>query len=265
MKKVSIILVDWDGYPLHREKQLGENVIKCGLAPLLDCLNNIEAAVDFDLHLIINQSDHTQKSMWVNKPFYRRRYTKPSKDIYQSFMQTYSFIDGVYFRSNAGFDIGAYNFGLHLLQSRGYEGDVLFMNSSVVGPRRDNWLRDYQNLFYNTMATGLCGITLNSHNTCSSCPVFAPHVQSFFIYTNTCVLSKAFGTELPGSNISEKDQLINEGEIGISKGVLEAGYSIRCSAFPNFTYRNGDDWTIPEGDIRFNPEYQTYANQVQPI
>ncbi len=261
MRKVSIILVDWDGYRLHRKKKLGQNVINCGLVPLLDTLNSVEAGVDFGLHLIINQ----RKQKWFHMPFWPVRYAKPSRKSYESLLETYPFINDVHFRNNTGFDIGAYNFGFQLLQSQGYEGDVLFMNSSVIGPSRDNWLRDYQCLFYNNTNTGLCGITLNSHNTCMSPPVFAPHVQSFFIYTNTSVLSDAFGTELPGSYISEKIQLIREGEIGISRKVLEAGYSIRCSTFPNFVYRNGGDWTIPEGDIRFRSEYRTYANQVQPI
>ena len=263
MRKVRIILVDWNGYPLYRRKKIGKHAIKCGIARLLDCLLQVEAGVDFDLHVVINQSE--EKHRWYDAFPRLRRYAKPSKEAYQSLMETYPFVDNVYFRGNDGFDIGAYNFGFKHLQSVGYDGDVLFMNSSVVGPRRDGWLRDYQRLFYRTKNTGLCGITLNSHNTMLACPVFAPHVQTFFMYTNVRVLTEVFDTELPGSNTSEKVKLISEGEIGISKGVLEAGYSIRCSAFPDFNYRMGDDWTIPMSDIRFSPEFQKYANQVQPI
>lgn len=263
MKKVNIILVDFNDYRLRRKKKLGDKVIRCGLKRVLDRLNKVKPGIDFDLHLIINCSKNKRSFKWYNVSLWLTNFRKPSNKTYRSLQGIYPFINGVYFRSNIGMDIGAYNYGLQILRDRNYEGDVLFMNSSVMGPRRDNWLIDYRKLFGSIENTGLCGITLNSHNTSLPSPVFTPHVQSFFIYTNTEVLAKVFGSELPGCLISsDKNKLINEGEIGISKKVIDADYSIRCSAFPHFNYQNGDDWTIPQGDIRLIREYKEYANQV---
>lgn len=260
-EKVNIILVDWNGYPLRRKKKLSENVLQCGLRRLLDRLNKTEAGIDFGVILVINCNDVEEKtnifSSWL------RRFTKTSNETYLSLQKNYSFIQEIHFRNNIGMDLGAYNYGLKILQNKKYEGDVIFMNSSVIGPKRDNWLIDYKNLFNNTPNTGLCGITLNSHNTTTSPRVFMPHVQSFFIYSNTRVFSKVFDGKVPGFNISsDKNKLINEGEIKISQRVLEAGYSIRCSAFPEFNYIRGNNWTIPEGDLRFMKKYYRMANRI---
>ena len=62
MKKVSIILVEWNGYRLHRKKKLGENIIKCGIKRILDKFNTVNAGVDFNLFLIVNCSNDEQKS-----------------------------------------------------------------------------------------------------------------------------------------------------------------------------------------------------------
>jgi hypothetical protein len=37
-------------------------------------------------------------------------------------------------------------------------------------------------------------------------------------------------------------------------GVLDAGYGITSPAFPEFAYRAGLPWSMPWGDLRFDPE-----------
>ena len=75
------------------------------------------------------------------------------------------------------------------------------------------------------------------------------------------IFQDLFPQGLSGANIQDdKIQLILEGEIEISTRILNSGYSICCSSFPNFLYRNGDKWTIPEGDFRCMKEYSHLAN-----
>jgi hypothetical protein len=262
--KVHIVLVDWNGYKLRRTKYLGENTIKCGLGPLLKRIDKYESGVDFEISLIIN---FTERFSFKNKlrNFLSEKSALP-KSKYQSLKGKYPFIKNIYFRDeNVGMDLGAYNFGLEKIIKENFEGDVIFMNSSVIGPQKNNWLREYKKLFHEFPNIGLCGITANSHATVTNetKSQFMPHVQSFFLYTKTELLKKVFSNKLPGSDLADdKIKLIMEGEIGISQNFLLAGYAIRTSAFPDFVYKVGDDWVIPEGELRFNKKYRKIANRM---
>jgi hypothetical protein len=263
MKKVNIVLVDWNGYRFHRTKKLGYNLIKCGLGRILGRLADVKPGIEFDLHLVINFKESTSHFKWYRPATWITMFNMPSKRAYYSLKGKYPFIKSVNFRDNIGMDIGAYDYGIKMLRSQNYEGDLILMNTSAVGPKQDNWLIKYQTLFNQQPNTGLCGITLNSHLTNPNNPIFMPHVQSFFLYTNIKILSRISCPDLPGSFVSsDKGQLIDEGEIGISKAVLNSGYSIRCSAFPNFIYKNDDEWTIPQGDIRYRKKYRKFCNQI---
>jgi hypothetical protein len=111
--------------------------------------------------------------------------------------------------------------------------------------------------------TGMCGISMNSHNTSLSEGQFAPHIQSFFLYTSMQVLRDVFPNGLAPdapSAFEGKNNLILHGEIGISQRVLAAGYSLSCKMFPESSYKAGDPWTLPEGDLRITSEYREQAN-----
>ena len=180
----------------------------------------------------------------------------------------YPFVQAVYFRGNQGQDFGAYDLGYQLLQSQGYDGEVLFMNSSVAGPHRDGWLLEYRQQFRRHPDVGLCGIGLNSHDTSVEPSPFAPHVQSYFLYTNMRVLKHALGERLFDRHErveperQDKLEIIRHGEIGVSARVLDAGYSITSPRFPEFAYRRGNAWSIPRGDLRYSPRYPLPANTI---
>ena len=170
----------------------------------------------------------------------------------------YPFVGAVHFRSNQGQDFGAYDLGYQLLQRQGYDGEVLFMNSSVAGPHRPGWLLEYRQQFRRHPDVGLCGIGLNSHDTSRQPSPFAPHVQSYFLYTSMRVLKDALGERLfdrhewVDAREQDKLEIIRHGEIGVSARVLDAGYSITSPRFPEFAYRRGNAWSIPRGDLRYS-------------
>jgi hypothetical protein len=182
--------------------------------------------------------------------------------VYAGLSQRYAFIESVHFRNNGGQDFGAYDFGYRLLLSQGYDGDVLFMNSSVAGPHEPNWLLKYRDQFYRHENVGLCGISLNSHNTAREPELFAPHVQSYFLFTNMRVLKHALGPRLFQVSPTEKLEVIEQGEIGISARVLDAGYGITAATFPDFIYRHGGNWSIPYGDPRYAERSAAPANTI---
>lgn len=199
---------------------------------------------------------------------HRKQQLKRRLRSYARLPRKYAFIDAVRFRSNQGQDFGAYDLGYQLLQRQGYDGEVLFMNSSVAGPHRHGWLLEYRRQFRRHPQVGLCGIGLNSHDTSREPSPFAPHVQSYFLYTSMRVLRDAVGERLFDRHErldpeqQDKLEIIQHGEIGVSARVLDAGYSITSPRFPEFAYRRGNAWSIPRGDLRYSSRYPLPANTI---
>jgi len=259
MKEIKIIITDWDGYPLQRKKNVGGDIVDCGIENSIKNMSEMKCDRVLKVHLVINSS----ANKWKYKLFPSKRGELTSKEQYYLLKEKYPIIEKISFRNNVGMDIGAYDLGLKELMKSNYHGDVVFMNSSVAGPSKNHWLTTFQTIFNSRDCTGLVGVSLNSHNTNLKPPEFKPHVQSFFLYSNTEVLYRVFSDGLPGAKVNDdKKRLIAEGEIGISTAILEAGYSISSSIFPTFNYKAGEDWTAPTGDIRFSKEYGHLANKI---
>jgi len=259
---MEIILNDWAGYDLFREKHLGPNIIQCGLGKVLMNISVYHPGMDIEVVLVIN-SDLGEKQWFLKRIFSKDRHL-PKAQRYFELKEKYPFIKKIIFRSNFGRDIGAYNCGYQYLKKINYHGDVLFLNTGLAGPSENGWLKKYRDQFYSGKNIGLCGITMNSHNTNVSPSPFMPHVQSFFLFTNMDVLRKVFPYNLCGVWIlHDKDRLIEEGEIGISQKVLNKGYGICCTTFKDFYYYKGASWDIPHiGDVRFLKEFEKNANHI---
>jgi hypothetical protein len=259
---MKIVLVEWAAYPLERDKLVGAQVVRCGLGRTLEAFKRWPAGLPLEVIVIINRADPPPAAQGLlGKAWGKLQHKLGMSEAqriarrmqtYAQLRQRYAFIKAVHVRDNQGQDVGAYDYGYQLLQAQGYEGDVLFMNSSVAGPHEENWLRKYRDQFQRHENVGLCGISLNSHDTSRSAEPFAPHVQSFFLYTNMHVLKHALGPRLFQLDTTDKEEVIAHGEIGISARVLDAGYRITSSNFPDFAYRRGDSWSIPYGDLRFS-------------
>jgi hypothetical protein len=269
MTKLQVVLVEWMGYPLYRRKKLGRNIMYCGLGNLLKNMKKYDAGVDFECSVVINKFQNLKANSFIQlidripafQPLLLNNTQTNSQQKYEKFLKNYSFIKQCFYRDNHYQDIGAYDYFYTYLRQQKYTGHILFMNSSVRGPKEDGWLLKYKKLFEMEPNTGLCGISLNSHYTCKGFDLFYPHVQSFFLYTSMNVLQQVFPNGwLDEESILEKKELILKGEIGISTQILKAGFGIRSSIFPDFFYTNGQEWTIPKRDIRFQEEYYSKAN-----
>lgn len=271
--RVKIILMEWAAYPPQRDKIVGKQMVRCGIARILENMGRYDAGLPHDVIVVINaagsaaQSAGGEGSRGVVQRWRQRREQQQITERlhrYSELPHQYPFVQTVCFRDNRGQDFGAYDFGYQLLQGQGHHGDVLFMNSSLSGPHEQNWLAKYREQFYRHPNVGLCGIALNSHNTSHEPSEFAPHVQSYFLYTNMSVLKNAVGKCLLGEEADSADKLdiIQRGEIGVSQRVLQAGYGITSAAFPDFAYHHGGAWSIPTGDLRFSRQHQLPANTI---
>lgn len=277
-ERVKIILVEWAAYPLYRNKQVDNRVVRCGLGRMLDGLRRFDPGLPVDVTVIINaagdvagsdsEPGSSQPPDGLRGQLARLRAVQREFALarrlhaYSRLPEKYAFIEAVHFRDNKGQDFGAYDLGYQLLQRQGHRGDVLFMNSSVSGPHEHGWLLKYREQFCRHPNVGLCGIGLNSHDTSDGDGPFAPHVQSYFLYTNMKVLEHAIGPRLFDAEGRDKLDVIRNGEIGVSERVLDAGYSITSPVFPEFAYRRGDAWSIPWGDWRYSRRHRLPVNTI---
>lgn len=269
---MKIVLVEWAAYPLARNKIVGKQRVRCGLGRTLHNMARWDAGLPFEVLLIINRAEpEARPAGWLSGARARlehalkldeARKVEGRMKLYASLPQRYPFVKGLHFRDNHGQDFGAYDHGYRLLQQEGYAGDVLFMNSSVAGPHGPMWLAKYREQFRRHHNVGLCGISLNSHDTTREDGPFAPHVQSYFLYTNMQILKCAVGVRLFEVDAKDKLAVIEHGEIGISARVLDAGYGITSSSFPEFAYRKGERWAIPFGDLRYESSHALPANRI---
>jgi hypothetical protein len=285
---VKIVLVEWAAYPLNRNKVVDKHTVRCGLGRMLDGLKRYDPGLPIDVVVVINgaeaQAETSAKPSSpsvapapiadlqspgglrskVERLLRRERELRVSLRMrtYAGLPRKYPFVEAVHFRGNDGQDFGAYDLGYQLLRRQGHRGDVLFMNSSVSGPHEDGWLLKYRDQFRRHPNVGLCGIGMNSHDTTDGDGPFAPHVQSYFLYTNMSVLEHAIGPRLFEEGPQDKVDVIRRGEIGVSERVLDAGYSITSLTFPEFAYRRGGTWSIPRGDLRFSRRHRIPVNTI---
>lgn len=267
MSLVKVLLVEWMGYPLFRRKRLGSYTFECGLGHLVKNMQRFDPGVELDCTVVLNRHPDGAWTRVGRVPVLDRLLLNSprtnSEHKYREFLRAFPIVRRVQFRVNHLQDIGAYDQFYAQLRAEGYRGHVLFANSSVRGPTADGWLAKYQRLFELEPDTGFCGISLNSHNTMIPGGSRDPHLQSFFIYTSMSVLEQVFpqGLTAPAdAHDQSKDALVTQGEIGLSRKVLAAGYGLRSSQFPDFYFKTGVSWTIPEGDLRFTDTYKEQAN-----
>lgn len=245
--EVKIILVDWVGYSIRRKKRLGNYSFLCGLEQNLKGMRQYYAGCVFRVILVINDAVSYE-------------YREKNAPLFESL----HFLEKVIYRaSNQGRDFGAYDAGYQYLKKTGYQGDVVFMNSSARGPRYPYWLVRYQKLFYAQEKIGVCGVSINSHGTHIASRPFDPHVQSFFLYTNMSILRTVFPDELPAATEdADYCNIISKGEIEFSRRLLAQGYGISSKMFDGFIYRIGKSQTWYDGDTRFSGRYKYLANLI---
>jgi len=250
-----IVMADWAGYPLIRQKRLGENTFQCGLLPLLECIQRFPPEEPFDVILIVSDCKETSKSL--------QRYTE--------LKSRFGFISQILTRGNDGADIGSYNLGYRKLMDDVHKGEVFFVNTSARGPNRASWHAEYSDMLNKSdQQVGLVGANMVTYKP-ALMPFFLthffplmPHVQSYFLLSDMRILKQAFGTQLPGSTVTQnKRSLIKSGECAISGAILSCGYAITAKSDLGYYFSKGERW---QGKLRpgfrFRRQYFEYVNQI---
>lgn len=163
-------------------------------------------------------------------------------------------------RENNGYDFGAWSSVIH--NHRNYD-KYIFMNSSVYGPIipsycERNWvdiltsgINDYVKLYGCTLNNGDNWGTIN--------PFTNAHIQSCSFCTDNIgldILIKTGIFEDGSTNSMNKNDIVNNKEIKMSRNIVDAGYNIGClmERYKNVDFRKCEKYNrgIFIGDVYFN-------------
>jgi len=146
-------------------------------------------------------------------------------------------------RENVGYDFGGHNCALEYIENKSKKYDYyFFMNSGVIGPIIPHYFTDnhWSNIFINKIndRVKLVGTTIVClPNTDAG--GYGPKVEGFFFMVDNFGLNLLKKQQTIFCNHNNKYSAIVNGEYGLSKCILQNGFSIDCM-LPN--YQN-IDWT----------------------
>lgn len=130
-------------------------------------------------------------------------------------------------KDNLGRDFSSAHTSLKEISKEANDSDlVLFRNRSAVGPFQKDWYKKYIDLFQKDSKIGLVGNTINLINHLNiKRKESSPHVQTYLYLSSFHHLKKLIDN-FPGAKEKDRNLLILNGEIGLSKYFLEAGLYI---------------------------------------
>ena len=132
------------------------------------------------------------------------------------------------------------------------EDSVMVRNRSASGPFERNWYRRYLDFYNAHPSTGLVGSTINliGH---PDRPSEGPqtHVQTYIYLSHWKNFQPLIGA-YPGARCTDRLTLILEGEIGLSRLLMNKGLSIACLTWPEhrFSLQTECNLNLPRRDIK---------------
>jgi len=173
---------------------------------------------------------------------------------------------------NIGMDFSGYEAFFESIKHK--ENQFVILTNTSVNKNQVNFIDDYLKFFEAHSSIGMLGISFNSKMYQSLIRNnFNPHLQSFFLLTTTEVLKEVVekNKEFPGKGIDHKLGLIKNGEIKLSKIVMDLGYQLVAileDGSPHFFDKrsladNGkNSWDSVFGDYRLHIEH---PNSINPL
>lgn len=162
-------------------------------------------------------------------------------------------LDSIFFKPNAGRDFSSYAMMLRKVAASATAEDyVFFTNRSARGPYQPNWLQAFIGQYEKFPFVGLCGTTINlvGHPRRGG-EALQPHVQSYNLLTQMKHMQR-FVDDFPAEHENDRTRIIDEGEIGLSTVLLEAGLGITCMEWPDTVLRKGQPIpdALPRTDVK---------------
>lgn len=129
---------------------------------------------------------------------------------------------------------------------------VLVRNRSAYGPFCAGWYSAFVDQFQSSPGVGLVGVTINqSGHPAKPSPPPNVHVQTY-AYLSTVEVLHGLIDDYPAHSISDRTALIVEGEIGLSRRLLNSGYKITSLYWRDhyFSLEKLTDDALPTKDIK---------------
>lgn len=167
-------------------------------------------------------------------------------------------LSNCHFKSNVGRDMSSFAFGLRTVLSNADDDDtIMFLNRSAYGPFKIDWYRAYLRGLVEAEGAGLCGNTINfrGYPGHENAERYYTHIQSYVLVGKAGTL-RHLETTFPGEFETDRLGVITNGEIGISRHIMEAGYGITCLAWPGriFTRERPFANDLPNRDVKWDVE-----------
>ena len=153
-------------------------------------------------------------------------------------------------RENIGYDFGGHNYALeYITKNSKYYDYYFFMNSGVIGPIIPHYFTEahWSNIFIKKIneKVKLVGTTI----VClpqDDDGEYGPKVEGFFFMTDNIGLELLKTQQNIFCNHSDKYSAIVNGEYGLSKCILNHGYSIDCMLpkYQNVDWRNTNNYNL---------------------
>ena len=153
-------------------------------------------------------------------------------------------------RENIGFDFGGHNFALEYINQKSKVYDYyFFMNSGVIGPIIPHYFTQHHwsNVFINKIndKVKLVGTTI----VClpqKDKGGYGPKVEGFFFMVDAIGLELLKNQKTIFCNHKDKISTIINGEYGLSKCILNNGYTIDCMLpkYQNIDWTNSDNHNL---------------------
>jgi hypothetical protein len=201
--KLTVCIHEWGGYNGKRNKKI-KNIeeFECGLDYQLKRFQNYKGKHRLDLTVTLSDA-HLLK----NK------------------IEKANVIEVV----NVGMDFSGYATFFETIKDK--ENQYVILTNSSVNKFDVDFIDDYIDFFSRDQSIGMLGVSFSSkmyqtfiRNN------FNPHLQSFFLLTTTEVLKEIVkkNNGFPGKGIDHKLALIRNGEIKLSRIVMDLGYKLVC-------------------------------------
>ncbi len=143
----------------------------------------------------------------------------------------------IIFKGNVGRDFSSVKCGLNLLQNSAKKDDsVMVRNRSSYGPTSKDWYKVFSRQYLKFKNTGLvgCTISLKGHPSMTN-PEGAIHVQSYCYFSHWQHLEN-LTDDFPGVRSLNRISTIVDGEIELSKRIMNNGLYISCLNWPDAVF-----------------------------
>ncbi|NTJ67506.1 hypothetical protein G6M50_05975 [Agrobacterium rhizogenes] len=139
-------------------------------------------------------------------------------------------------KSNVGRDFSSCALNLRLIAEEASPDDyILFTNRSGYGPTMDGWYSKYIEQYHRHPNVQLCGTSINFLGHPDLPHPNTTHVQTYAFMGKMRDFAE-FVEQFPGERETERLQVIQEGEIGLSRRIMERGGAITSLAWPEVAF-----------------------------